>query len=754
MLEKNNRSIIKRVRSEPPATSAAKFEPLPFTETQFSIGDMWRIVVRWKFAILSFAVIVFSLVAAYTFSQTPIYEAVARLQIDPSRSSDLGLDDVEKSTNVDIDGRLKTEVDVIQSNTVATQVLQSLALYANPEFADEDTVRTANAQLSQFTPSLRMRLLDRLRDNLLVKVVPDTQVIEIRFRNPDPAIAANVANSVIDQYTQLNFQTRVNSTLQVSQWLSNQMDEIRAATTAAQQKLADFQRQTNLIGTDENDNIVTERLKQLNEELTQAEADRIIKEEHYQLARSGNPELIASTDPSSTLQVLHSQQADLQAQYSQLAAKFGNGYPKLGELASQLASTNSAIDAEDKRIETRFANEYDAAAKAEGMIRGDFEKQTAKAYQLNESVAQYSTLKHEVESGQQLYDTLQLKLKEANVTSGLRSSYIRVVDRAEEPNKPVSPKKTTDLALGLGGGLFGGLLLALVLDSFDDTVRTSDELESVTSLPELGSIPFVPTLKGRDLKRLGITGDAESDLGFGPVSVMESDSLGGEAYRALCSMILLSSVSPAPKVVLVTSAMAGEGKSTVSCNLGIALAQRGQRVLIVDADLRCSSIHVQLGRMPGLSTMLANGSNLHLLYRPFAHLQNLQVVPAGYPPAMPAEVLASGEMQQLINTWSAEYDHVIIDTPPLLPFADALILSTFADGVILVTRSGVSRNKALLRAKDLLSRTRANTLGFVLNAVRRPEYYYKYPDKYKSLGNSHDDHGRNGKSSARAEGAS
>jgi capsular exopolysaccharide synthesis family protein len=751
MFEKNNQSIIRLTRTELPASVTGTFEPSALASTQLSIPDLWRMVARRKVAISLFAVTLFCLVAAYTFSRTPVYQSVARLQIDPSRSSDLGLDDVEKSTNVDVDSRLKTEVDVIQSDSVATQVMNSLKLYANPEFAGDDAVE-GGKQFSDLAPSERLQLLDRFKTDLLVKVVPDTQVVEIRFQSPDPAVAANVANSVVDQYMQLNFQTRVNSTMQVSKWLSGQMDEIREATTTAQQKLAEFQRQTNLIGTDENDNIVIERLKQLNEELTQAEADRIVKEERYQLARSGNPELIASAAPSSTLQVLRQQQADLQAQYSQLAAKFGNGYPKLGELASQLASTNSAIDLEDQRIQTRVANEYNAAAKDEAMIRRDFETQTAKAYKLNENVAQYSILKHQVESGQQLYDTLQLKLKEANVTSGLRSSYIRVLDRAEQPNEPVAPRKTIDLALGLGGGLFGGLILALVLDSFDDTIQSSDELQCVTALPELGSIPFVPTLTSKDREPLSLIGKTKPGSGLSSVSVMERDCPGGEAYRALCSVVLLSSASPSPKVVVVTSAVAGEGKSTVSCNLGIALAQRGEHVLIVDADLRCSSIHVQLGRVPGLSTMLATGPNPQLVYRPLDDLANLQVVPAGFRPAMPAEVLASGRMQQLLNTWSAEYDRVIIDTPPLLPFADALMLSTFADGVILVTRSGVSRNKALLRAKELLSRTRANTLGFVLNAVRRPEYYYEYPSKYKRISGA----GSDGAStnSARAAGAS
>jgi uncharacterized protein involved in exopolysaccharide biosynthesis len=237
------------------------------------------------------------------------------------------------------------------------------------------TVNGSIQDLSRLSPSQRERLLERFNDDLIVKVLPSTQVVEIRFRSSDPALATDAANSIIDEYMQRNFHVRVDGTTQVSQWLSRQMDEIRAGTTAAQQKLADFQRENNLLGTDESDNIVTDRLKQLNEQLTQAEADRIVKEGRYRLARSGDPELIASVVPSTTLQVLRTQEADLQAQYAQMSAKFGKGYPKVRELQSQLARLEAAITTEGGNIETRLTNEYDAAAKAEAMIRDEFEQQ-------------------------------------------------------------------------------------------------------------------------------------------------------------------------------------------------------------------------------------------------------------------------------------------------------------------------------------------------------------------------------------------
>jgi polysaccharide biosynthesis transport protein len=732
-MPEDRQSLIIRSRAGLSFTSPAPTERPASVERPLSLVDLWQMLVRRRLAILSFAAVTFCLMAAAAYLKTPVYEGVVRLQIDPNRSASFGLDDSEKTSAIDVDSRVKSEVTIIQSSTVALQVMKSLELYANPHFAGRDTVRENIQDLSELSPSQRQRLLARFKDNLTVKVLPSTQVVEISFRSPDPAVATNSANSIIDEYMRRNLHVRVDGTMQVSQWLSRQMEEIKAITTASQQKLADFKRTNNLLGTDESDNILTDRLKQLNEELTQAEADRIVKEGRYRLARSGNPELIASVVPSTTLQVLRTQEADLEAEYAQMSAKFGNGYPKVRELQSQLARLQTAINTEGGNIETRLANEYNTAAKSEAMIRADFEKQKDEAYKLNEHVAQYAILKHQVESGQQLYDTLQLKLKEADITSGLASSYVSIVDRAQIPDKPVEPRKALYLALGLGGGLFGGLILGLVLDSFDDRVRTSEELAAVTALSELSSVPFLAALSHPQAKAMSPENMLASESA--PISFRDPNWPGGEAYRALSSVLLLSSLDNPPKVLVVTSALPGEGKSTVSCNLAIAFAQGGRRVMLIDADLRCSSIHRHLGisKAPGLTTIFTSQPTEYPRAQPIAELPNLHVVPSGFRLAGPAEILASPKMQQLIAGWRNEYDHIIIDTPPMLPFADALALSARADGVILVTRSGISRRKALLRARDLLWRSGANVLGFVLNAVRRPEYYYEYPDSYKEL---------------------
>lgn len=731
----NNSSIVKTRRSELVTGLPPALLERPIVQKQLTLADLIQTIYRRKWTIIGFAALVFVLSAAYTFTRTPLYEGVARLQIDPSRSANLGLDDAEKSEPGEVDARVKTEIEIIQSNTVAAQVIDSLKLFANAPFAEKDVAAAGTSSFSQLEASQRQALLEKFRNSLTVKVIPNTAVVEIRFKSRDAVLASTVANSVIDEYRKRIFATRVDGTNQVSLWLNKQLDEIQQSTTQSQEKLATFQRDNNILGTDESDNIVTDRLKKLNEELTQAEAERIVKEGRYRVARTGNPELIDSTVASGTLQVLRTQQADLQAQYAQLNAKFGSGYPKVHELHSQLEQLDAQIKGEGLNVRQRLANEYDTAARAEWMIRNDFERQKQQAFKLNEHVSQYAILKHEVESGQKLYDTLQLKLKSAGIASGLTSSYVNVIDRAQIPVGPVEPRKSLYLALGLGGGLFGGLLLGLFRDSLDGSVSTSEELESVIGLPELGSIPFVATLantrKSKDLNRARPL--MPEGAAFIPLAFREPYGPGIEAYRSLCSVVLLASAETSAKVLVVASATAGEGKSTVSCNLATALAQRGKRVLLVDADLRCSSFNSPAGAGPGLSTMAAAGPANHPRYQPLVDLPNLHVVPAGIRPTDPTGVLDSPRMQDLITSWRKDYDHIILDTPPVLPFADALSLAAKSDAVILVARAGATEAKALLRARDILLRSGANLLGFVMNSVKQRESYYAYPAAYKHV---------------------
>jgi capsular exopolysaccharide synthesis family protein len=251
-------------------------------------------------------------------------------------------------------------------------------------------------------------------------------------------------------------------------------------------------------------------------------------------------------------------------------------------------------------------------------------------------------------------------------------------------------------------------------------------------MPELVSVPFLAALSNKKLSRSkSMNSRFPLPTGFNPIALREPDSPAVESYRALCNIILLSAAQNSMKMLIVTSATPGEGKSTVSCNLATALAQRGRKVLMVDADLRSCSSNSQTGTSTQSLTTLCQTGNLdHPQYRPIPILPTLHVLPAGIRSANPTGVLDSVRMQELMAAWRAEYDHIIIDTPPVLLFADALVLAARADAIVMVTRADVSRRPEVLRARDLLERAGGNILGFVLNAVRSPQYYYGYPSSY------------------------
>ncbi len=722
-------------------TNGSLPEPI---ERELTLADIWLVIIKRKFTIMAFTLATLLVVCLYTFLKKPVYESVAEIQFDPSQSGGLGLDDVisQKLSDSDTDSRLQTQVKILESDTVSMQAIKDLGLARNPVFAKKlaNQVTTPDPVLMQ--PRERDKLLEIFKDSEKVEVLPKTQIIELRFRSTDPKLATDTVNTMLDSYLKQNFQARYQGTLQVSEWLSKQMEDLKTNSMGAQRKLADFQKQNNILGTDENDNIVIDKLRQLNEQLTEAESDRILKEARYRLAVSGNPELIAAVVPSVTLQVLRTQQADLKAQLAQLNAKYGKGYPKVRELQEQLTGLDGSIATEVSNVGLRLRNEYLASDKAEIMLRTQFETQKQEAFKLTQSGAQFAILKHEVESSQALSDALELKLKQAGVTAGLASANITIVDRGKVPDRPVLPKIPLNIALGIIGGLFGGLVLAFVLESLDDTLRSSEEVEAVSSLPVLAVVPSARHLR---------TGGSDKGTSRQPVSALGTVSMQrprseiAEAYRAACSALLLSNVDCPVKLLVVTSALSSEGKSVTSCNLSIALAQRGGRVLLVDSDLRRSSVESQLGikgkSTLGLSSILAGGEENEALKKPFDDLPNFSLIPAGLCPPSPAEMLASGKMKQALDRWIQEYDYVILDSAPIIPVSDTMPLAAGADSVILVVRSGVSRKKALTHVRDRLQRANVRIAGVILNdADMGVERYYSHSygyGNYKSSYNSY-----------------
>ena len=536
-----------------------------------------------------------------------------------------------------------------------------------------------------------------------------------------------MVNAVINSYTERKIRTSYDSAMQVSNWLSAQMDDLKDKASESQEKLAELQRTTGLIGTDETSNTITDKLKQLDEQLTTAEADRVVKEARYRIATSGDPELLASSSPDPTLQLLRTQEAELRLQYTQLNTKFGKGYPKLAEVTNQVAQVDRAIDVQLTRLSDRYKNDYLAAANSEKMLRAAFEQQKQKTYELNHGAAQYAILKHEVETTRDLYETLQRKLKEAGISAGLASANIGVVDVAQVPSEPIEPKAPLVLGMGLGAGLLLGTLSAMVLEAMDTTIRSGEEVEVLCGVPALATIPRMDEAAGL---RLPWPHVVESALEWNVIAQQEPYSKAAESYRTLRSSLLLGADGNA-KVLVVTSALPSEGKTLTAVNCATVMAQQGTRVLLVDADLRRSSLHRNFGirKEPGLGDILNGRCTADDVVVEVEDIPHLSVVSSGAAVPYPAEALASEALTSALKRWRNQYDHVVIDTPPVAMVTDAVVLAAQADLVLLVAMASATTRHALLRTRDLLLRANARIAGVVVNGVDQKyesNYYRAY----------------------------
>ena len=688
--------------------------------------------VLWKGRFVAAGILLASILCAvlYVVLTKPTYRSTASLEIDPNHSASLGLGDlVASKLTGDDNSNIQTEVQILESATVALQAAENL----EPKYHDLVTRKgtVSFADFNKIPPRDREWLIGLVHSGLKVAVVTGTNIIQITYTSRNPQYSADMANAVMDAYVEHDFRSRYESATHVSEWLSKQMEDIRQRAQSAQQQLADFQRKNNILGANENDNIITEKLRQVNDQLTTAETDRIVKEARLKVAQSGDPQLIASVAPSTTLQLLLGQQAQLQSDAAMLSAKFGGSYPKLKEVKEQQAKVQASILAEDKNVEKRIENEFLASKRTEEMLRATLEQQKSKAFDLNQNASQYAILKHEVESSQDLYDTLQLKLKEAGVTAGLNFD-LTVVDRASPPVKPAAPRPVFAIFLATLVGVLGGLAGAFAVESLDDTVIGTDETEALSQLPVLTAIPEFKFIKS--LRKHAANGSANGN-GAGHVEALISPrSLVSEGYRTLHNSIVFSSVDQPPRLLVFTSALPQDGKSTTCLNYATVLAQKGAKVLLVDADMRRPSLARRLGvtSTDGLGTVLVHQAGPEMALQPIEELPNLYFLPAGPVPTAPGDALSSKWMREIMKDWSSRYDHVIIDTPPILSVSDSLALAREADGVVLVVRAGRTPKKALLRSRDLLVRMQARILGVVLNAVDMGVggSYYNYSNSY------------------------
>ncbi len=704
------------------------------------LRDYWQIILKRRWVVASCLLIVFSTVAIGTLKQRPVYQGKVLIEINPEQPNVLNFKEILQINPWEGDNYRETQYKVLQSRTLADRVIQDLQLYRDPEFyrrqmllglievnPNEIPLDSDSGPPDPSTDAYRNTLRHFL-DSVDVAPVRRSNLVEVAFYSQDPKLAARVADRLAADYIDQNLQVKWDEALKASEWLSGRLVELKAKLEKSEDALQSYAQANSILFVEEKKNLTNARLEQIQQEYTKAQAERFQKESHHNLVQAGSVQDLPGFLDNKLIQDLAVRLAELQRDYAQLTSTVKPDYPKAVALKKQIDALQSALDDQKRALAQNIVDEYRSAVDNETFLAKALDQQKKEVNEIAAKSITYNILKREVDTSKQLYEGLLQRLKEAQVSAGLKASNIRIVDSAEVPKRPVKPRVVLNLILGVLLGLGMGLGLAFFQEYLDNTLKTPDEVESLLRLPSLGVLPLIAlngTSNLAEKDSLSITKSGAQ----APPPGMQSNPGSVEAFRSLRTSILLSA-NPVPKVVLITSAWPAEGKTTIAVNLGATLASLGSRVVVVDCDMRRPACHRSTGvkNEPGFVQSLTGHADLGEVILPVPGVANLSVIPCGPIPPNPAEVLSSAVAVELLRKLREEFEYVLVDSPPLLTVVDSRILSTLTDAVVLVVRAYKTPYDIVRRARALLYAAGARILGVTLNAVdiRRDGYAYPY----------------------------
>lgn len=717
--------------------SLATFRALPAMEASMasaqdyvSLATYWHTLLKRRWTIATVAVIVTTIAAIVSFKMQPIYKATARVQVESETPLIQSLEEMFQKSEAD-DTFVQTQIQVLKSENLAWRTIEELGL-------PQRLIKPY--KLAKIPPDMRkVRLINAFKKKLTVELTPKTRMLAVSFEDPDPQLAARIATSLVNNYIDYNFRQKYDATRQASAWMEQQLDELKAKVESSQQALVEYERQNQIVNTGEKGTVQEQMLSDLSRDLSAAESDRLQKESLYRQVLT-NPQQLATLVHDDLLQKLEERSADLQDQYTASVAQYGPNFPKALRLKDEVDGVKAQIATEQTRVLERIRRDYTAAIMRQNLAAGAVATQKEAVGAQNQLLVQHNILQRDFEGNQQLYQSLLQRLKNATVSAGLQSTNIHLVDAALPPVEPVRPKKALNISLAFLAGVVLGIMGAFAQEGLDHSIKTAEEVESMLMAPALAVVPLQrstePVKWTLPMKvRLGMDSRSSSSTGVGLAITETPQSVVAEAFRALRTSILLSLTPNPPKTLLITSPQAGEGKTATALNLGQSLAQRKGRILIVDADLRKGGIAKVLGveNKKGVSTVLTGSDALDDAIQQYGPQPNLWILPSGPVPPNPAELLSSDAMTALCVELASRFEHIVIDSPPVLAVTDATIMAGLVDGVVLVAECGRTHRAGLMRTRAILENAGARILGVVLNKLdlRRESYYgygyYYYP---------------------------
>lgn len=751
------------------------------------LHEYWRSVRKHLWLVLAIFALVSVLTAIYMARQPDVYESLSRVQVDLETANNPAIGAV-KGNSIYLNSSYQdptyfnTQIQILTSAGLLGRVAKTLDLEHNQAFLHpqsdknhslwettksligqgkkpapaatpdnnklQPTPRLADdeAETDRFEPYVQM-----LQAQLIVKQLSDTRIIEVRYKHQDPDIAAKINNMIAETFAASNLERKRETSSTAGTFLEKRIAELQTEIREGEQQLIEYAKNHQILTLDASQNTVVDRLAGLNRQLLEAENIRKEAESAYNatLAPGALAAQAETTNASSAAN--EAKLAELRQKRAQLLLEYTDKYPEVRDVDQQIAmlekQSQQVRTHTESVVKTNLETRFRQAQQKEQALRESFDKQRAETLTQNEAAVNYRIIQQEIETNKQLLDGLLQRSKENEVVVAGTPNNIHVVDRASVPKVPVGPKRGQAILLSMVFSLIFGVALSRYLDYLDDSVRTSDDVENFLRLPALAVIPTMGSSTRRRL--LSALPGAAKTNGHGGTELLihNGNRRSGlaESYRQLRTSVLLSSAGGAPKTLLVTSSQPGEGKTTTVVNTAMILSQTGAKVVLVDSDMRRPRLHsiFELDNSRGLSGILASKlTEAEMLdYVQLHEDSGLYVLPSGKIPPNPAELLGSTQIRSLIAVLENKFTHIVIDSPPIASFTDGVLLSSMADGVLLVVHGGSASRHIVRRSKQLLVDVGAKIFGVVLNnvTVSRHDYYYnRYYDYYYNR--EHDEH--------------
>jgi len=708
--------------------------PNPDGTDALDLHAYWRTIVRRRWLILPFFAAAVLVTAIVTLRQTKIYDATCTIIIDLAAPRVLDKEQLQEVVETGTGGYwysreyYETQYRVIRSRAVAQRVADKLQLGANPKFLGIDAISDPGEREAA---RLRSDPIAVLEDNLKVEPVKDSRVVKIRYEDPDPELAAIIANTVAEAYISESLAVRSSTTASASDWLEQQLADLERKLDDSGKSLFEFKRNHDIVATswEDRQSMVSQRLTTINDALTKArvrKAELQARNEAIEglgsAVEKGGPE-VESLQPvaaSQAIQQIKVRYLDARSECADLRVRYLEDHPKLEACDKKLALAKQGLEEQIRTALGAARREYQEVTKTERNLLALLNDTKSDAFGLNQHERDYLELKRAYDNNQRLYELVLKRLKDTGVTGMLQASNVRILDRARPAERPIRPSTTKNLALAVLLGLLGGVALAFAAEYLDTSITSQEQVEERLGITFLGIIPSIERNKEGAPQDLFVHTNPKSAV--------------AECLRAVRTNLLFMSPDKPLRTILVTSSGPQEGKTTTATSLAITMAGSGNRVLLVDADMRRPRVHRIFGEdnSVGLSSLILGEGRLDETVRETV-IPNLHVLPCGPVPPNPAELLHTAAFQRLLGEMAARFDRVIVDSPPVGVVADAVVMATHVDGTLLVLKAGRTSREVARQAVRQLRDVNAPIFGAVLNDLDLQNqrygqyaYYYQY----------------------------